>query len=81
MHFTHCKSCGRDLIISDCLSAKGTGEKIVLEEKVNPSVMIILEEYAIPERNRLIGAHFVLQQDNATIHTGKKVVEYLSEKI
>ena len=68
-------------MIWGCLSANGTGEIVVLEGKVNASVYLkILEEYAIPEGNRLIGEHFVFQQDNAPIHTAKKVVEYLSEK-
>ena len=63
----------KGLIIWRYLSANGTDEIVVLEGKVNASVYLkLIEEYAMPEGSRLIGEHFVYQQDNSPIHTAIK---------
>jgi transposase len=75
------KSDSRGLMFWGCMSSNGVGKIVLLEGRVNATVYkSILEEVCIPEGKRLIGDDFILQQDNAPIHTAKLVKNYLSQE-
>lgn len=75
------KSLQKGVMVWGCISSYGVGKIVMLEGKVNATVYLkLLSEVIIPEGKRLIGDDFILQQDNAPIHTAKIVTEYLKNQ-
>lgn len=75
------KSSQKGVIIWGCISSYGTGKIVILDGKVNSLVYLkLLQEIIITEGKRLIGENFVLQQDNAPIHTAKIVKEFFKRE-
>lgn len=76
-HTRHSK--GGKIIIWGCISYNGAGPIVKCPEKMtSPHYLAILHEYAIPAGDGLIGTHFVLQQDNAPIHTSNMIKTFIS---
>lgn len=73
------KSMGRGLMMWGCISAYGVGKIVLLEGRVCSRVYLnLMKDVIIPEGKRLIGDEFVLQQDNAPIHTAKIVKDFVA---
>lgn len=73
-------SSGGKLMIWGCISYNGIGPIVELSKKVNSyEYLNIINEYAVPAGDTLIGSDFILQQDNAPIHTSKVVKDFIKE--
>jgi len=72
---------GGKIIIWGCVSFNGKGTILKCPKPMAYPFYLcdILNEVALPEGDRLIGTDFVVQQDNAPIHTGIIVKKYLRD--
>jgi len=67
-------------IVWACISSHGPGKIVILEGKITSQVYLkLMQEVIIPEGKRLIGDDFILQQDNASIHTAKIVRKFITD--
>ena len=74
------KSVQMNAMVWSCISSDGPGKIIILEEKITSQVYLkLMQEVIIPEGKRLIGNDFILQQDNAPIHTAKIVMKFITD--
>lgn len=71
---------GGKLMIWGCISYNGIGPVMRLPEKVTSSVYLdVLNNCAFVAGDKLISPDFVLQQDNAPIHTSRLIKNFLHE--
>ena len=74
------KSVQMGVMVWGCISSYVSGKIAILERKITSQVYLkLMQEVIIPEGKRLIGDDFILQQDNASIHTAKIVRKFITD--
>jgi len=74
------KSVQMGAMVCGCISSYGSGKIVILEGKITSQVYLkLMQKVIIPEGKRLIGDDFILQQDNAPIHTAKIVKRFITD--
>lgn len=69
---------GGTVMFWGCISVSSVGSLVEVQGTMNQSKYIeVLNDYACPSGDNLIGSDFVLQQDNAPCHKGKIVSKFI----